>query len=684
VIVALWGLVALLWAAAQVAREQIRWYASWIDLLPAALLVLVVVSAFWAEARRPAINMAGEWAGLLLSYFLIRQLFRDSARQRVLVAAMLGTAVALAAYGIYQTFWGIEATQAEFAKDRLKALQDLGIVPGSPQEESFTNRLNSHEPFATFALANSLAGFLVAWLPLGLAWLIGRFSSSASDSQLPAKRMSASDRGTMTVRLAGAVAMLATVICLFLTQSRTAYVAFLVELALLAILSARRVAGRLREHFSSRTMWCAAATVAVVLAVVLFAGIERGKIDEKLITQATKSFSYRWEYWQATTQLIRDRIWTGTGPGNFRAHYLKYKLPQSSEEINDPHNLVLDVCATSGVVAGLLFALTIAVAVFRMFRFSGTDPPAGSTMDWLALGVGGLGGIGLAAVLSPLSPTVYACLMIAWAGAAAIFANATTRGNLQSSVIACAVVGMTVHLLGAGGIGMPGVAQSLWILLALGLNVAEATRAPRCSTNKFLTRSIMFGWTVALAGFGLLVLRPVTASQSALRLGRNQVRVDDLAGAEGQFRAASRLDPLAAEPWIELSRIQYVRWRGERGRAAELQFAEAVRSLETAIELAPSSLEPHRSLAELLETRAEFDAEFWPRAGQPYRRCVELYPTNATLHAKLANSLWHSGEADAARAEMTRALELDSLTPHGDKKLAPHDRQLIEARLGVE
>ena len=29
----------------------------------------------------------------------------------------------------------------------------------------------------------------------------------------------------------------------------------------------------------------------------------------------------------------------GVGPGNFRQHYLQFKLPQSSEEIADPHNL---------------------------------------------------------------------------------------------------------------------------------------------------------------------------------------------------------------------------------------------------------------------------------------------------------------------------------------------------------
>jgi tetratricopeptide (TPR) repeat protein len=422
--------------------------------------------------------------------------------------------------------------------------------------------------------------------------------------------------------------------------------------------------------------------VVVALAVVLFAAIERGKIDEKLITQATKSFAYRWQYWQATTRLIRDRLWTGTGPGNFRGHYLTYKLPESSEEIADPHNLVLEVCATSGVAAGLILVVMIVTAVFRMCRASRVGSQCDASVDWLVLGAAGFGGLGLAALLSPSFPPLYAGLMIAWALAAAVFALAQSNSEVRSSVIACAIAGLATHLLGAGGIGMPGVAQSLWVLLALGLNAAENGRAPSSAKNKWLSRSAVLASAALLAGFGLLVVRPVTASQSALRLGQQQLLAHDLAGAEAQFRAATKLDLLAAEPWIELSRIQYVRWRGERGRAAEAQFGEAVRSLETAARLAPSSLEPYRSKGELFEVRAEQDEQYWPRAIQSYRRCVEIYPTNATLHARLANSLWQAGEQEAARAEMTRALELDALTPHSDKKLATQDRERIAKRLG--
>ena len=57
--------------------------------------------------------------------------------------------------------------------------------------------------------------------------------------------------------------------------------------------------------------------------------------------------------------LSSPTFWWGVGPGNFAGPYLKYKLPQSSEEILDPHNLFLEVWATGGFWA--LLALTAAL-----------------------------------------------------------------------------------------------------------------------------------------------------------------------------------------------------------------------------------------------------------------------------------------------------------------------------------
>ena len=58
------------------------------------------------------------------------------------------------------------------------------------------------------------------------------------------------------------------------------------------------------------------------------------------------------------------RTWlTGHGPGNFSGPYVRHKLARSSEEIIDPHNLVLEVWAASGVVAALALVAALGLAL---------------------------------------------------------------------------------------------------------------------------------------------------------------------------------------------------------------------------------------------------------------------------------------------------------------------------------
>ena len=55
------------------------------------------------------------------------------------------------------------------------ALRAVGVVPGTAAQVQFENRLlHSNEPYSTFALANSLAGFLVGPLVVMLAVRLGQ------------------------------------------------------------------------------------------------------------------------------------------------------------------------------------------------------------------------------------------------------------------------------------------------------------------------------------------------------------------------------------------------------------------------------------------------------------------------------------------------------------------------------
>jgi O-antigen ligase/Tfp pilus assembly protein PilF len=698
-VVALWGVVAVLWSAAQWARGQVRVFAGVADLSALVLLASVLASVAWADARRPALIMASEWTALVLSYFLVRQLFRNSGTRHALVLTLLAAAVSLATYGIYQVFWGLQPLRAEYLRDPARVLEAIGIAPGSPQEQSFKNRLMSHEPFATFALANSLAGFLVAWLPVGLAWLFRRDGVA----------------GHWTGAVGAGVGMLAIALCLVLTQSRTAYAAFLVQTTLLALTGGMPLLRAIRQRATRPWVWVAVIAVMAVLAVVLFEAKRLAKIDIKLVTQATKSLGYRWQYWGATADLVRDHWWTGVGPGNFRGHYLKYKRAESSEEIADPHNMVLELLATSGVIGGVALVFTLAAALWRAGQSSvaATSPATESEgsgvacrqlgvgmptqsrghgtheikwthdqLDWHMLFAVGAGGWIAASVLASLDLGLLCLLGLGWCLAAASLAVVGRHSSLGPRTFAVAALGLAVHLLGAGGIGMPGVAQSLWVLLALGLNASEACE-PWIVRSAWPARVLMIATTSVAVWFGLRVLRPVTEAQSALAIGRWRFSHGDLAAAEAQFQAAARSDPQWVEPWLELSRIHYQRWRSGRRRALEPEFELASESLRRASQVAPRELESWRLAGELLAARGRRDQSttWWSRAAGAFQACVNLYPTSASLRARLADSLWQAGEADAARQEMRRALELDAGTPHLDKKLTAEERAVIEQRL---
>ncbi len=63
------------------------------------------------------------------------------------------------------------------------------------------------------------------------------------------------------------------------------------------------------------------------------------------------------------------------------------------------------------------------------------------------------------------------------------------------------------------------------------------------------------------------------------------------------------------------------------------------------------------------------------------RTASRLYPTNATLHARLAEASAEISMFRDAVTEAQEALRLDAITPHQDKKLASAQREQLKAKL---
>src|SRR5262249_37719397 len=153
----------------------------------------------------------------------------------------VATAVAVSAYGLYQVKVELPQLQAQFTRNPRQILQKLNIEPGTPGESMLKNRLmQSSEPWSTFALANSLAGFIAG--PLVMLLVVGLHNLVRPDS--------AGSRWYALAMAAPLVVVLA--VALTLSKSRSAYLGVFVSLCLIAWQMRRQVRPR---AFAAIALW---------------------------------------------------------------------------------------------------------------------------------------------------------------------------------------------------------------------------------------------------------------------------------------------------------------------------------------------------------------------------------------------------------------------------------------------
>ena len=623
----------------------------------------------------------GFWQVMSLAscFYIGRALLHSRQVCAAVILLLLVGCTAMSFVGLEQVLVSLPANRAKYAADPESVLAEYGFdaPPGSPRRAQFEDRLNSPEPFANFALANSLASLLCLGVFLTGGWLTSSILLDAATQKEKVLRWGS---------LAGlSIALLTQLNCLLLTRSRTAYLSMLLALGFWLILEWMR--GKVR--LTGRTLRMVGGAVS---AFVLVGFGWLLTVDSLVFTEASKSISYRLEYWQATLAMIRQHAWTGVGLGNFQAYYPQYKLEQASEIIADPHNWVLDVAATLSVPIALLAVAWVGVTVSKgMGACLVADTAAGNENETesqrgrqLAGGVavGAVVGGGLSAALLALTGNLdLATNLIAWGLSAALGGLAWRGGacHASSSHWVAAVVAVVLSLLSSGSWQASGIAVPLLVLLAI--HWQSSLRLQSQELPEPVGHIGAFSWVVpwvatsALTIFVIQTWRPVMQSWM---LAENAAAARSVAERLRLFELAAAADPLDVDRTVQ--KLQLLAAKVKEAPDSVAFTAEAAQVIVELKRISQPNVvgylipkmagEISLQLAAGAAVRAVPNQEYLTAAGGFYSQAVERYPSSVELLIQLAAAAALAGDWPAAAQSVEKATEISKRTPHLDKKLA--------------
>ena len=444
-------------------------------------------------------------------------------------------------------------------------------------------------------------------------------------------------------------------------------------------------------------------------------GWATGGVDRLVLSESGKSLRYRLEYWRGTWGVLREsatNFIVGVGPGNFRQHYLRHKLPESSEEVADPHNLLLDAWANGGLLAvtGLLgICLTGAALVLRSRGGSvatlsvgestqqsphseRTEERAGSSSSQSESSQVVINGFVLGGVLAFLGAYVtegapvdspLPALAVGWGVAIALCSKLFRETELSPGLFGAAAIALIIHLLGAGGLGMPAITQTLLVLVALGY--ADEDFAPfRSRVGLAVPVAAMTAGATVAVGVLLLAFWPVLSRERILAEGDAALsQRHSPEEAEAAYKRAEAADRWSSDPPSRLAGLAYQRSQRARKEAdSEAGMEKSVGYQRTAIERDPLNSGGYSALAEwCLQYGRETRSQRWlERGAAAYEQALELYPHQAGTYSDLAQAYWLAANRPAAVRAAGKALELHEINMragHPDKLLPPRRIELL-------
>jgi hypothetical protein len=671
--------------------------------LAATASVTLLLAGFWLSTwhvfhvhgdRRAALNLAFEWSGIAAVFVTIACLFRHQPSLQALVALMIGLGAGTAVFGIWQHHisyaqraeWYQQqrseldaALQANDAQSSMKrsqvegAFERMKIPLNGTERQLFERRLlDSNEPVGPFALANTLGGVVAVALVLLVAGVLQALRRQIRIS-------------VFSWCLTGSSIFLLTY-CLLLTKSRTAWVGCIVGIVVLF--------GRQRFGKSTAGLAKLAVFAGILLTTTFGIGIATGAIDREVVLEAPRSLQFRLLYWKGAAGVIRHNPMFGTGPGNFRQVYLRHKTVESSEDILDPHNILLDVWCSAGLVGLIGIVCLFACCLSAAQRFRSRDlrlEKRPRRIPWPILK-----GVVAGTVLH---------LAWRWFNGADMWSNGVGNENLvllvpltaclltpliaqcllfTQSAASAALVCLVVHLLGAGGLQITVLGLFLLLLSALTIFGADQaapadqhtnggrTVGPMKNSFCLLATLLLLAITVLTVQFGLL---PVQRSQRQLQLADVRKTHGDRNGTLDALNRAAQSDPFSVDSRQQLTQTLAYDFQRSVERYAQTRRKIPDNSLQVPFDRVIAScnhlIDADRRAGTGYYFRSRVSNSFrgvsgnendlFNSAHRDLRHAVECDPSNSELWFELADFQYTSGLfADAATAAI-RATHLDTV-----------------------
>lgn len=669
----LWAWFGLLlsWAVCHVrCRNGILRVDRTLLLLLASVAVMFVsfLATLGTGDERVSLNGLWQWVGFAAVFTLCLQCLRPGREMRAIVVVMLAATTAIACIGIYDSLVQIPNQRMEYFNsnevERMGMLQqaDIGDAAiGSPSRYHFESRLQSPEPFVTFSLTNSLAGFLAPWLLIILGMIITTQRTYLSRSTL-AKSL------TLVFLIS---------VCLLLTKSRSAWCAVLLGTVYLTVV---------QFQVSRQGIARGLGLTGVLLAVAVGCAWFTNRLDMKILSEASNSLLYRLEYWRSSMAMVIDHWLWGVGAGNFRDAYMTYKLPAASEAIADPHNAVLEIWTSFGTVVALLMLGVFGIAIKRIFKPAAVKFPAQREVSSTKIFVGGGVGIVLAMFMDALGSGLipdrvfYVGLPI-FAIVIYLLQDWVKNGELTRVQIGGAFVVWLFNLSMQSGISVPGVSITGWMLLAMLLNcegTSSASWGAPTVGHKKLSRNqmgtVLVGALLVLGTFHFTGHHPVTQSTAHLLDARYYIVQGQNGLAMKSVDAAIAADPASARAYVLKSNILFHRLSQNLTSIGKTDYLKAMDK----VKLRHANSHPlHSTLAQqCFVIYQATDEKIWlQRAVELTNTEVKLFPSSAYSWGRLAVCESILGSATAV-ATAKHALELDEQNPHLEFKL--DNRRFIE------